>query len=164
MGCLVLPQRFGFSPQMSYFKMKVPFAYNPKPSTLTISPPLLLQPKTLNYPIHPNISTPLMKNGSQCHGCCEPQLFNEREKYLGQGSIKRRSKLQRGQGSIKKKIQNKQWLLKINNGGFFPISSKGVESHIHHEWQYMGVTSQRDGQLAPTELFASYCVLLLIIW
>jgi len=42
MGCLVLPQKFGFSPQMPYFKMKVPFAYNPKPSTLTIFPSLLL--------------------------------------------------------------------------------------------------------------------------
>jgi len=32
----------------------------------------------------------------------------KREKYLGQGSIKRRFKLQRGQGSIKKKkVQNK---------------------------------------------------------
>jgi len=48
------------------FKMKVPFPYNPKPSTL-------------------------------------------REKYLGQGSIKRRSKLQRGQGSMKKES-------KINSG------------------------------------------------
>jgi hypothetical protein len=39
---LILSQRFGSSLQMQYFKMRVAFLHDPKPSTLTISPYLLL--------------------------------------------------------------------------------------------------------------------------